>query len=349
MSRPWWRKTNKAWYATIGGKQELLCKAKSKSDRKGRDRADEELQKKLALRQNLGHNATIVGVFDEFLAWSEKNQAEGTYYGHKLYLQEFLDQAEVAFIRELKPIHVTKWVDNHKGWGNASKRGAIISLKRALNWAVEQGMIEKNPAAIVKRPPPGRREVLVADDSHKKVLRATDKAFRRVVRVLRATGCRPIEVRTVTAKDVNLEIGAWLFPVGHPANKTGRKTKRLRITYLPQSILRLIRALIKRYPTGPLFRNRLGQPWTCNAIRLRWKRLRDKLKLPAGTCSYAYRHTYATEGIVNGVDVATMAELLGHQDLGMISRHYGHLAQKSQHLRAAAEQAAAARSPDGKS
>jgi integrase len=349
MSRPWWRKTNKAWYATIDGKQELLCKAKSKSDRKGRDRADEELGKKLAQRQNLGYNATIVGVFEEFLSWSEKNQAEGTYYGHKLYLQDFLDQAEIAFIRELKPLHVTKWVDGHKAWGNASKRGAIISIKRALNWAVEQGMIERNPVAIVKRPPPNRREVLVADDSHKKVLRATDRAFRRVARVLRATGCRPIEVRMVTAKDVNLDLGAWLFPVGHPANKTGRKTKRLRITYLPQSILRLIKALVKRYPTGPLFRNRFGKPWSCNAIRLRWMRLREKLNLPAGTCSYAYRHTYTTEGLERGVPVATMAELLGHQDLSMISRHYGHLAQKSQHLRDAAEKAAEVRSSNGKS
>jgi len=86
----------------------LLCKAKSKSDRKGRDPADEGLGKKLALRQSLGFNATIVGVFEEFLTWSEKNQAESTFYGHKLYLQDFLDHAEVAFVRELKPIHVTK-------------------------------------------------------------------------------------------------------------------------------------------------------------------------------------------------------------------------------------------------
>ena len=220
MSRPWWRKTNNAWYATIGGKQELLCKAPSKSDRKGRDRADKELQKKLALKQSLGYNATLVGVLEEFLTWSEKNQAKGTYYGHKLYLQDFLDHLEVAFIRELKPIHLTKWIDGHETWGNASKRAAIISVKRAFNWAVEQGLIEKNPFGTVKRPPPGRREVLVADDSHKKVLRATDRAFRRVVRVMRATGCRPIEVRLVTASDVNLEIGAWVFPVGHPANKT---------------------------------------------------------------------------------------------------------------------------------
>lgn len=190
MSRPWWRDANKAWYGTIGGRQELLCKAPSKSDRKGRERADEQLQKRLAARKSIGHDATIVGVLEEFLGWSEKNQAHGTYYGHKLYLQDLLDHLEVAFIRDLKPIHVTKWVDGHKGWGNASKRAAIISAKRALNWAVKQGLIEKNPISSVERPPPGRREVLVPDESHKKVLRATDRAFRRVVRVMRATGSR---------------------------------------------------------------------------------------------------------------------------------------------------------------
>lgn len=349
MPGTWWREGSKAWYATIGGRQQLLCKAPSKKDRKGRERAADELQKRLALRQNLGHNTTIVGVLDEFLAWAQKNLTPSTYYGHKLYLQGFLDDLDVAFVRDLKPIHLTKWVDGQTTWGNASKRGAITSVKRALNWAVEQGLIEKNPVATVKRPPPGRREVLISDTTHRELLRATDRAFRRVVRAMRATGCRPIEVRTVTAQEVNLELGAWVFPVGHPANKTGRKTKRAKITYLPEPILRLIKVLVQRYPTGPLFRNRYDRPWSGNAIRLRWRRLRQKLQLAKGTCSYAYRHTFTTEGLERGVPVATMAELLGHQDLGMINRHYGHLDQKTQHLRAAAGQAAAVRSSGAKS
>ena len=94
MPRPWWRENNKAWYATIGGKQLLLCKAPSKSNRLGQARAEEELQKRLAVRQSIGHNATIVGVLEEFLTWSEKNQAGGTYYGHKLYLQDLVDHLE---------------------------------------------------------------------------------------------------------------------------------------------------------------------------------------------------------------------------------------------------------------
>lgn len=349
MPKPWWRDANKAWYVTIGGKQHLLAKAPAKSNRKGQDRAQDELQKLLAIQQSIGHNATVVGVLEEFLTWSEKNQAPGTYYGHQLYLQDFLDHLEVAFVRQLKPIHLTKWIDAHEGWGDSSRRAAIISIKRAFNWSVEQGLIEKNPLAKVRRPPPGRREILVPDGSHQKLLRATDREFRRVLRVMRATGCRPIEVRTVTAREVNLDLGAWVFPVGHPANKTGRKTGRPRITYLPGKVQRLVRALVKRYPSGPLFRNRKGKAWTGNAVRLRWKRLREKLGLPEGICSYAYRHTFTTEGLARGVEVATMAELLGHQDLRMISQHYGHLAQKSQHLRAAVEQAAAVQASNEKS
>ena len=125
MSRPWWRKTNKAWYATIDGKQELLCKAKSKSDRKGRDRADEELQKKLALRQTMGYDATIAGVFEEFLVWSQANQSAKTYRGYKDLLQSFLDHVEVAFVRQLKPIHITKWLDDHKPKGKSMLGGIL--------------------------------------------------------------------------------------------------------------------------------------------------------------------------------------------------------------------------------
>jgi hypothetical protein len=146
MSRPWWRKTNKAWYATIDGKQELLCKAKSKSDRKGRDKADDELQKKLAGRQSMGYDATIAGVFEQFLEWSEANQAAKTYRGYKDLLQSFLDHVDVAFVRQLKPIHITRWLDDHKpggtkkhvGWNSSGRRAATVAVKRALNWAVEQ-------------------------------------------------------------------------------------------------------------------------------------------------------------------------------------------------------------------
>ncbi len=49
--------------------------------------------------------------------------------------------------------------------------------------------------------------------------------------------------------------------------------------------------------------------------------MRAKLGLPAGTVACSYRHSYATQAILNGTDVATVAELLGHGDVAMIQNH----------------------------
>lgn len=59
----------------------------------------------------------MAGVFEEFLIWSRANQAAKTYRGYKGLLQSFLDFADVTFVRQLKPIHITKWLEDHKPKG----------------------------------------------------------------------------------------------------------------------------------------------------------------------------------------------------------------------------------------
>lgn len=96
----------------------------------------------------------------------------------------------------------------------------------------------------------------------------------------------------------------------------------------------LCRELIAKHPAGPIFLNSRGKPWTRNAIRMRFRNLRRKLKLK-GVVAYCYRHTFATDGLERGVPIATMAELLGHSSTAMLSAHYGHLSQKGTYLRQA--------------
>ena len=55
---------------------------------------------------------------------------------------------------------------------------------------------------------------------------------------------------------------------------------------------------------------------------------------------YNLRHTYATDALDNGVGIAQVAELLGHTEHRMVSKHYGHLSQKVAHMRDAAAKAA---------
>jgi site-specific recombinase XerD len=68
------------------------------------------------------------------------------------------------------------------------------------------------------------------------------------------------------------------------------------------------------------------------------KRLKVELGLDPAVVFYSYRHTFLTNALERGVDVATVAELTG-TSISMIQKHYGHLASKHDHLRAAAARA----------
>jgi integrase len=97
--------------------------------------------------------------------------------------------------------------------------------------------------------------------------------------------------------------------------------------------------LSRQRPAGPLFLNTRGQPWTRNAIRIHFRNLRKKYPNLQGITAYCYRHTFTTDGLVNGVTLAQMQELLGHSSPQMISAHYGHLSQQAEQMRLAAAKA----------
>ena len=60
-------------------------------------------------------------------------------------------------VGQLRPFHVQQWVDAHPGW-KTGKRGAIIAVQRAFNWAAKMGLIESSPIRHVEKPRAGRRD-----------------------------------------------------------------------------------------------------------------------------------------------------------------------------------------------
>ncbi|MFO0845496.1 MAG: site-specific integrase [Gemmataceae bacterium] len=279
----------------------------------------------------------VCQVCDLFLDYSQKHHAADTYRGYRDFLQDFCEVYGTLLGRDLKPLHVTRWLDAHPGW-KGSRRNAVIAVKRAFNWADAEGLLQPNPVKAVKKPQQQRRDRILTPEERQEILGAIkDRHFREFVFAMMETGARPGEVRKVTAADVNLELGVWIFK----EHKTARRTGRPRVIYLTPAMVELTRKLVELYPEGPLFRGpRSKRGNTRNGIRCRFKRLREKLPHLKGVISYTMRHSFATRSLANGVGIAQVAELMGHVDTSMVSEHYAHLAGMVDHMKDAAKRAA---------
>jgi integrase len=275
-------------------------------------------------------------ICDLFLDHSQKHHNPETYANYKHFLQSFSEAYGRDLAAELKPFHVTRWLDAHPSW-KGGRRHAVIAVRRAFSWADQQGILSPNPLRTLKADRVKRRTRVLTKPELAEILAAIrDRPFREFMQAMLETGCRPSEVARVTAANVDLSLGVWMFD----EHKTAKKTHRPRVIYLTPAMVDLSRKLVALYPEGPLFRGPRGKvAFTRHNIRCRFRRLREKLPHLKHFVCYNVRHTFATQALVNGVGVAQVAELLGHSSTEMVSKTYGHLADQVTHMRDAARKA----------
>jgi integrase len=345
-AKPWYRESKDAWYVEIDGKQVRLAKGK-----KNKKEAEDEFHKKMAQRGRLPAKATqaltVTQLAALFLAWSEKHHDADTTAWYRSYVEDFRDHERIGATKaiDIVPYHLTQWLDSNPAW--KSRHHPIACVKRLFAWGVQEGLLKDSPLRSVKKPPTNSRVVVLTTKEREEVLAAIkDEPFRNFVFAMQQTGCRPSEIRRVSAANVNLDSGLWVFE----KHKTGGKTHKVRVVYLTPGMLELSKKLVAKHPIGPLFttmrrvRNEQGElverGFTKNGIRCRFRELRRKLPHLKKLISYAYRHSFATEALVKGIGAPQVAELLGHESLEMIVKHYSHLGEKLDHMRQMANKAA---------
>lgn len=219
-----------------------------------------------------------------------------------------------------------------------ARRRWCLTIRRPFNCASRLGLVSKNPFAMVRLPAGNRGRDLTRDE-WQALLRASTPQFRRVLIFLRLSGCRPEELRSLTWSKVRIEVRAVLLSV-HKTSAVQRDKRPRRIA-LCTILLKLLAVLRRRQKCGDhVFLNSRGRPWTRGAICKYLREKRRRLGLPEDLKLYSNRHAFATGAILNGVDIATLAELLGHNST-RTTEIYLHLSGKADHLNAAVERAVA--------
>jgi integrase len=178
-------------------------------------------------------------------------------------------------------------------------RIAIQSVKRAFNYGVEMGLIPSNPFKGFKAGVGGKRVTYFTDAQELAIYKFAPKPLALMVEVCIKTGARyGSEYACLTAKHVEETPSGMRWRFSPQEQKTGSKTHKERVIYVPDKLADIVREQVKKHPTGVIFPNSHGTKWKLATVKENFSRLKKKLKnngvvLDHDACMYSTRHTYA--------------------------------------------------------
>lgn len=318
--KPYFKKSHQCFYVNLHGKPVRLDADEVK--------ATAAYHALMAGIREVKKDTLVLELIAEFLSYSKQVHAKRTHEWYKENLKSFHQHIGNLSVGDLRPYHVEQWVRKlYPKTKNPTTIGnALRTVKTVFNRATRLGKLTVNPLAALKIPKSSVRDVYLMPDQYRTLVAAIkDELFREFIEALRETGCRPQELRTVEARHFDRVNGCWVFPKQEA--KGGWEERVIRLT--PRA-LAISNKMALKNPDGPMFRNRLGNAWRNQAICLRCNRLSKKLGFHI--CPYAIRHTFATDAIIRGVDLISIAHMMGHKTLHCLTRIYQHVQRRGDHL-----------------
>ena len=266
----------------------------------------------------------VAPLFRDFVegAWKEAH-FEGYKPSTRKGVRSVLDrQLLPAFgskpIDRISPAQVGRWFDRFSRTAPSNANHALDLLTQIVNFAIERGHLDANPARSVQR---NRRQALTRFLSREEIARlhrVLDRQTRNssreqadIIRLLLLTGCRRSEILRLRWSEVDRD--RLVLADG----KTGPRIVPLNTQ---------ARHILQRRPNG-------GSPFVFPSPRdparprsrnlAFWDRARREACIE-DVRLHDLRHTHASHAVMNGVPVPVVARLLGHSDVRTTLR-YAHL------------------------
>lgn len=228
----------------------------------------------------------------------------------------------------------------------------VAVLKSALEQAVDDGLISKNPAKKIEIPLKQeiKRRVLTVDEQEKLIEAAKGYRYGNMIFLMLGTGLRIGEAMALTWDDIDFE--NYLLSVnrtyveiteyidGKAVHKQGFQSPKTRTS---KRTIPLLPALVDMLLThkesqeqekkefkavyqdsGLTFCGRDGKQVKRTTIDKTLRRICKKAEIEHVN-PHALRHTFATRGLENGVDLKIMQEFLGHASIKMTADIYTHV------------------------
>ena len=268
---------------------------------------------------------TFTKAMADFLEWSKDHHAAhpNTTLRYTTASKPLLRYFGKTLLDAITPEDVEKyrtWRKKQKGERTQEKlKPATINrelacLKAMFNHFIKLDLIVKNPVSRVKFQAENNEQIRVLTfDEEQKYLITASQPLKDVAILMLETGMRPEEVTRITVRNVNPDNGYVFNPFGKtkaakrkiPLTRRAVDTLRDRVAkaegdYIFPHEKDVDKAMIKvnHAHYGALKRSGV-----------------ERFRL------YDLRHTFATRAAMSGVDLVTLAALLGHSRIQMVMRY----------------------------
>ena len=271
---------------------------------------------------------TIEKLAKDYMTWSRANRAKTTVTTYQTAIDKFLAQTHGNLAAaSCRPLHVTKALAAHPNWGANSKALFATVIKRMFRWAFEEGYLDHDPMELVKVATRQAREDYITPQDYEVVMSVNlGVRFKDLLIVAWETGARPQELTGMLVKDYQPENHRITLPATRAKGR--RHARNIYLTPVAEAI---IQANIKgSKPDDLILKNNGGRKWAQGSLYGQFERLEKKTgkALHLG----AFRKGFATNALVNRVDVITVSQLMGHRDLAMLSKVYAKISQNSAYM-----------------
>jgi len=270
------------------------------------------------------------------ISWYSANLKSFRNYVKSRHLPDSLDTIDTKLLREYVLYLMKRTRYNGHPYtpaktellSSATIHGHVRTLRAFFNWLVVEGLAQNNPAKDLKPPKVSRKVVSTLSDEEIGAILNTfsispsDARNQTLFMLLIDTGLRISELVNLKMDDVHMDEG-YLKVMG--------KGKKERIVPIGNNAQRALQRYLFRFrpkPNNPVTNNVFlsisSQPLTENSMKLMFTRLAKR----SGVCrlhAHLCRHTFATRFLINGGDVFSLQQILGHSTLEMV-RHYVNLA-----------------------
>ena len=227
-----------------------------------------------------------------------------------------------TFYGKIKKSGRLQYVDKFgAGLSDRMVRAVHASCRAALERAVQDGLITRNPAIGCKLPPKKAREmeVLCKEELRRFLLQAKEDGFYEMFMLDLATGMRRGELLGLQWSDLNfrtgeLHIQRQVYCLNGKLTVNKPKTKNSdRTIILPKSVVGVLAEYRKTVDSRWMFPSPIIEDQPRNPSTI-YERMQTTLER-AGCKKVRFhdlRHTFATMAIANGMDVKTLSATIGH-------------------------------------